>query len=648
MARRAAAAESLQFFAKTYLGQIFYLPWSADHERVIAKMERCARDGGLFAVAMPRGSGKTSIAIAAVLWALLFNLRSFCVLLAATDAKAEQLLNVIKSHLLKNDLLAEDFPEVCHAVRAMEGDARRCAGQLCGGQRTHIRWGAGMVVLPTIPGSSVSGHIIATAGLTSAIRGLIYTSPAGQIMRPDFCVPDDCQTFESANSVSQNDTREKLISGDVLGLSGPDQKLACIMPCTIISRDDLSARMLDRQRHPEWAGETMRLVYQWPASKRWEQYGIMRADSLRADGNGEAATAFYIANRIEMDQGSRVGWEARHNPDEVSAIQSAFNLKFRDPLTFEAEYQNSPPEGIKAAATLKPEDVIKRTNGLNRGTAPAETIKITAFTDVHDAALYWGVCGWAVDSTGAVSGSLLDYNTYPDQGKSYFTLREIVDSGKTLAGCAPGSGKEGSVYAGLQALAAQLFSRQYQREDGAILPIDKWLIDIGYLPKVVHQFIRSSGRAGIIMGSRGVGIGASSKPMSQYSRKQGEQLGDNWLIPKPTAIELRHVRFDSNAWKTWLHDRLSTPVADRGALTIFGIHPGDHRLLADHLCAEFPTPVEGQGRKLNEWRPLPNRDNHYLDVLVGNSVAASMCGVGNVMLPRRKPIRRTNREAQYF
>ncbi len=63
--RRRACAESFQRFCETYFPAAFYRAWSDDHPRVIAKIEKAVREGGLFAFAVPRGSGKTSLCLAA-------------------------------------------------------------------------------------------------------------------------------------------------------------------------------------------------------------------------------------------------------------------------------------------------------------------------------------------------------------------------------------------------------------------------------------------------------------------------------------------------------------------------------------------------------------------------------------------------------
>jgi len=52
-----------------------------------------------------------------------------------------------------------------------------------------------------------------------------------------------------------------------------------------------------------------------------------------------------------------------------------------------------------------------------------------------------------------------------------------------------------------------------------------------------------------------------------------------------------------------------------------------HRLLAEHLTAEYRVKTEGRGRVVDEWRLRPEaQDNHWLDCLVGCAVAASIQG----------------------
>ena len=95
------------------------------------------------------------------------------------------------------------------------------------------------------------------------------------------------------------------------------------------------------------------------------------------------------------------------------------------------------------------------------------------------------------------------------------------------------------------------------------------------------------------------------------------------------SSEFRHVAFDANAWKTFVHARLATAAGDRGALSLFGRKPQHHRLFAEHVAdAESYVVTEGYGRTVDEWRSKPSKpDNHFRDCLVGCAVAASLAGV---------------------
>ena len=118
--------------------------------------------------------------------------------------------------------------------------------------------------------------------------------------------------------------------------------------------------------------------------------------------------------------------------------------------------------------------------------------------------------------------------------------------------------------------------------------------------------------------------------MATYRRRPGERHGCNWYIPNVSrSSEFRHVAFDANFWKTFVHARLATAAGGRGALALFGKKPQQHRLFAEHVAeAETYVVTEGQGRTVREWRSKPSKpDNHWFDCLVGCAVAASLQGV---------------------
>lgn len=132
--------------------------------------------------------------------------------------------------------------------------------------------------------------------------------------------------------------------------------------------------------------------------------------------------------------------------------------------------------------------------------------------------------------------------------------------------------------------------------------------------------------------------------MAEYDRRPGERVGNHWRMP---AVEggrpVRHVSFDTNFYKSFIHARLAVAIGDPSSLSLFGTSPEQHRMFADHLTAEYRVPTEGRGRKVDEWKQRPGQDNHFFDCLVGCAVAASMQGAAleNIAVPY-KPRKRVS------
>jgi hypothetical protein len=638
--RKARASTDFRFFCESYFPLTFHLPWSPDHLKVISKIEQAVIRGGLFAVATPRGFGKSSLCECACIWAVLFGHREFVCLIGSDEGHAMEMLESIKTELETNDLLAEDFSEVTHPIRSLNGIANRCSGQLYKGERTHIGWTARVIVLPTIAGSKASGTIIKVAGLTGGIRGMKYKRTDGRTVRPSLIVLDDPQSDESARSLTQCATRESLLAGAVLGLAGPGVKISGIMPLTVIFPGDVADKILDRDKHPEWNGERTKMVYAFPTDEKlWQQYAEIRAESLRRGDAGEEATEFYRVNQAAMDAGASIAWPERFNPDEISAIQHAMNLRLRDEAAFFAEFQNEPlPAAVAFEGELTADQIAAKFNCVPRGIVPAGCQRITMFIDVQATLLYWVVAAWTDDFTGGV----LDYGTFPDQGRPYFTLRDARQTLSTATGIA---GLEGSIRAGLVALTQTQLGRTWRREDGAELRIERCLVDAnwGVSTDVIYEFCRHSAHAAIVMPSHGRYVGAAGIPYADYKNQPGDRAGHNWRIPGAVGTRaIRHVNYDTNYWKSFVHARLVVPLGEKGCLSLFGDRPDLHRMFADHMISEYRVKTEGRGRTVDEWRLRPSGgDNHWLDGSVGCAVAASMLGSA---LPEHAPTVRPPRK----
>lgn len=623
--RKAECEKSFRAFCETYFSHTFSLDWSPDHLKAIGKIEQSVLHGGLFALAMPRGSGKSSLSETACIWAMLYGHREFIALVGSTEVAALEILDSIKTSIESNPELSEDFPEVTYPIHQLDGIANRCAGQLYHGERTRITWTSNEIVLPTIEGSRASGIVVRVAGITGRVRGMKFKRQDGRSVRPSLVIIDDPQTAESAGSIEQTKKRVRVLVGDILGLAGPGQKISGIMPCTIIRPGDMADQILDAGKHPEWNGERCKMIYEYPKNMDlWEQYAEIRMESLREDGNFKRATEFYAEHRAEMDEGAVVSWEARHNHDEISALQNAMNLKFQDEIAFQSEYQNEPvPEDLAEDNILSVDEIIQKISGVPKGVVPLDCVRVTMFVDIQKTLLFYCICAWSDDFT----GSVIDYGAWPDQHRLRFTL---ADAGPTIQDKFKKAGFEGQLFGALTALFEEKMGQEFRREDGAVLRIERAMIDAnwGLSTDIVYQFCRTSQWASLVYPAHGRYVGATSKPMTEYRKERGARLGFNWYMPSIIGKRaVRHVIFDTNFWKSFVHARLAVALGDKGSLTLYGRNPLLHQLFAEHLTAEYKVAVEAKGRKVDEWKLRPQRaDNHWLDCLAGCAVCASMQG----------------------
>jgi hypothetical protein len=645
--RRESCRFDLKLFCQTYNPVAFKLGWSDDHLTVLRKIEQAVLHGGMFAFAMPRGFGKSTICRMACLWAIAYSHTRYGFIIGANASKAIDNLDGVRKFILM-PLFAADFPEIAIAFHAIAGVAQRASGQLCCGKNTGIRAEKEKLVLPTVPPPEnwpaewplsidgmvpTSSSIIGVSGLTGdGIRGSLHTTDAGEMVRPGFVLLDDPQTDESARSPQQNETRENLINGAVLGMEGEDEQLSVVMPCTVIQPDDMVDRILDRKRNPLWRGERSGILRSMPKNmEKWEEYAEVYYQCNDKDPRDfTEANEFYRRHRKQLDAGAEASW-----PDKrrgcVSAIQFAMNKYFtHKDRAFWAEYMNQPlADQADGITILEPLDVVQRVNGYARCVIPDDCAFLVGMIDVHDDVLYWSVSAAAQDFT----AFCVDYDTWPKQSVPYFLKRQarIVLTKKYR-----GVSTEEAVGRGVADLLVQLFGSQWRKSDGTDMSLSTLLIDGGYekTRKNMESAVRRSEYSDRVIVSTGVGITHGKQPLhlgydTPKKRRSKRILRHGglmeWSIRKEDG--LRRLSFDTNFWKTFLHTRLLQPVGSPTAYSIFGKVPADHQNFAEHLTAESPELHDALGgRKMIEWKAKPNRDNHWLDTVVGTLVAASIEG----------------------
>lgn len=636
--RRAEGSINFKLFCEHYFPNRFFLRWSQTQIASLETMQSAVTNGGgYYALAEPRGSGKTTRAECLALWALLNGYRKFVVCVGATAGSSVEMYKSILTELETNAILMADYPEVCYPIQCLNGSYMRARMQHNGGTQTRLEVRADSLVLPYVEDANgvpvkTSGSAIQCVSITGRIRGIKRTIVnTGTVLRPDFVIIDDPQTDRSAKSPKQVDTRERTIVGTICGLAGPQSSITAVMPCTVIQSNDLAERFLDPEKRPEWQGSRTPMLLSFPTNlDLWKEYAEVQAESFRNGTRGVEATEFYARNRAAMDAGAEVSWTERYNPStEISAIQNAMNLWIKDPKAFAAEYQNKPlieSNGQADKIELQAKDVMNRVCGLPFGTVPRETEYLTAGIDIQQKIIYYCITAWSKDFGGVIA----DYGTFPKQtGSDYFTADSPpVTMESQLGGLLLGP----QIYAALEYIRDYPFKREFVRDEGVdSIKVQRCLVDANWnlSADAVYAFCKEN--EFLFHPSHGKGIQASQLPMDQWARKQGEpKPGKGWRIKLNTVSvgRGRHTIFDTNFWKSRIAERLIVPKGSGNCLLLYGSKTYQHQLLADHLSCEVSFAMEGRGRKVNQWEKKPGHsENHWLDCLVQAAVAASQLGL---------------------
>lgn len=609
--RRAELETDKKAWLKYFFPEIFFWEWGADHIEAINQFEHILSKSGYFAYALPRGSGKTMLArCLGGIYAPLTGSKRYVIFLGATEEDGRNGIEFVKYHLEQNDLLYDHYSDLLCYVRGLEGKAIRARYQLQQHEElpTNIRWSADMIVLPTIidpaTGEPVrgGGGILECKGITGAIRGRVKAG-GKRVIRPDLIIPDDPQTRESAESPAQCDALERRITGDLLGLAGPNKRISAFMPCTIIRKGDLADRFLDKDKHPEWRPKIGKLVSKFPVQqdKLWKEYATIYYAS--DDPERKDATEFYESHRAAMDEGAEMAWKARVREGEVSALQTAENMLLEMRDQFWAEMQNEPLELTQAMYSLTPTIVTEHQIELPSHTLPPQHETFVGHCDINRSGLHFCLGGFDRHMTLHIPL----YGKHPG-GKAYLwekNANELV--------------RKQAIFQGLKQLCAALDAMDFKR-DGARVRIQTLLIDRGYEPDVVSKFCASSKFSFRVIPARGY---ASHKYWVRKASLLGRPFGGCHLTRTQFGPMLS---FNADYWREASQRALIGEVGSPGGATLFKARKGMHDAFAVQVCSE---PLTNKYQTPNGWRweYLKTGDNDWGDALTGCYAAAAMHGL---------------------
>ncbi len=601
---RESCRRNLPKFLRAYLPDTFTRPFSKAALRFLKDCQDILTDGGgsKKAVALPRGFGKTSLCVGALVWAAVYAHRRYICLVAATEKAARQLVRDIAAHL-QSDRVARDFPAVGIPLSRLGGTWQKAKYQTFRTAPTNISVTANEIVLATV-GAETDGVTLSCHGLTGAIRGLHRTLPSGEVIRPDAVLLDDCQTAKSAKSPSQVDERERLVNSDVLGLAGHGVEIAAVMACTCICRDDLSERFLDAKRRPEWRGQRERLIDGFGGDDRWREYDSAWRREQAGELKAGSATRLYRRQRRQLEEGLTVLDRRLFGRGEVSAVQHARDklLEMGD-FAFEAEMQNAPvslqPE---AEYELRASHVLARTNGLGRGEIPENAVRVVAACDINRYALAWLVA--ASDSSGSLY--VMDYGWWTPPGRHQ--LWEDTEN------------RESKIAEAIDAVFAMLLGdARYGNE------LDAVAVDAGYSAQTVYDAVAAQRRKWPrrrLYASRGL-------PGDRYELPRNRRV----VIARGDGADIRRnfpndalLQFDSHWHHLKTQKSFLLAPGTEGETTLFGTPDRRemHRAAAEQICADrlVSTRLCGNGRTFAQF--AASGHNEAGDCLAEASALASL------------------------
>jgi hypothetical protein len=614
--RRDRCKWDLLDFALTYFKSTFYIELAPYQVAMFERFQAVILGGGREAHAVRRGGLKSTCARVAAIWAAVYGHRRFLVLTGATDDKASEHRENFFNLLASSDMLAQDFPEVVPLILKSKQPKRqfRLNGKLL---TLHAKDDRGRIVFPDIPGSESSQvHVAPFSLMATDVSGLSYIQNDGRVIRPDLIIFDDVQTPQSSTSPSQTDEREDLITKTFMGLAGLGVEMATVMVCTVRAHQDLTERFMDRKRHPDWHGKVWKSVLRMPERMDlWDRYAALLGTGETPKDGKAAAQEFYARNRADMDAGAKVAWEHDKLPEELSALQSMMTVRALDPEFFRREIQQEGTAPVNSSGMrLDTTAILSRLSQNERGRIPGNASHVTAFIDSSDQVLWWMVCAWERD----FSGVIVDYGTWPDQGRPIFYKSDLV---RRISQEKPGASWEEAFAHAHNELERELVELFPELD----LILKDWS-DGGQKPRIESQVSASANRSRI-RPSKGFAPRPGRKPVHLWGdQHRDRQTGAYWLEKRSEGIH--HVQYDTNIWKSHAARRLITTIGAPSAVLLPGNDERANRLLAEHFTSESPKAVSYDGATGVAWELLVGRDNDWWDCFVGCNVAASICGVG--------------------
>jgi phage terminase large subunit GpA-like protein len=300
-------------------------------------------------------------------------------------------------------------------------------------------------------------------------------------------------------------------------------------------------------------------------------------------------------------------WRASRSADEENAEREMRQFVWCLPVA-----------SSKSNETCLPlHDLTHRINPYSKGIVPPDARLLTCGIDLGKYLAHWVIVAWSEGATG-----------------------HVVDYGR-LEIASTDLGVEKAILLALREFHEQM-KEGFPVHDAPEqrLPLQLMWIDAGYMTDVVYNFVREHPGRWILPA---VGRGAAQQRQQWYNRPTStgsvvKHIGEGFHINLLEGSSTYLAEVDADHWKTWVHQRLATPIGQPGAMTLYAAQPSEHLSFAKHLTAETKTEefVAGRG-VVTKWERI-RKQNHWFDALYNACALGHYGGVRLLpqVLPQRK------------
>ncbi|MGC4375794.1 phage terminase large subunit [Fictibacillus sp. Mic-4] len=269
------------------------------------------------AVAAPRSHAKSSfLSKGFPIHEICYRKRKYIIMISETPTVSSENLGWVKTQLQHNEKIRRDFGPLLHPKQ--QANPRDNNSEF-------IAWedlGDGRQRQLTLVQAASSGQ---------ALRGRNWNGH-----RPDLIICDDLEDKRNTNTEQLRQELKDWFRQVVIPLGDPEgKKTAIVFMGTTVHHDSLLIDVMNRRS--DFEKKLYKAIIEWPKRMDlWEQCReiYQNREDKKAAQNAEL---FYIANKEEMDRGSKVLWPS------VQPLYKLMTKKWDDgSKAFNTEYMNNP------------------------------------------------------------------------------------------------------------------------------------------------------------------------------------------------------------------------------------------------------------------------------------------------------------------